>query len=541
MSIADELLKMKSLLDAGLITQAEFDAQKNQMLGAVTPQPAQSQSDVTTDDVTSAQSTSDGSDDQQEEPASDSPEAMTKEAPSPVGQPAPPPPVGFTGRTAPPTSGVSEVGAEEVHDVEPTGTPDEELLELEAATAKLSTNDGDDPQHDGEFEERIPVDEQPDLGTKQVDVTQHVDAEEDIESVEGEDSAEDSLTDSPDGDDVQPDVDVESQSQLETVEKPAGDDHHAPLDALIEDEPAELQQEIEGEAEPANESDLQPPEPPQETTPEDDDGEQGPTPAPPQPVARQSASEEVTTKDNAQTPSPQRERRKLLAALVAVLVIAVAFRGGVLLSQSGQETPATRSEQASASLPQPDETAAATQPEPTTAPTTSLAPTATSAPTTTAPPPATTAPDDAFAPSLPWIVRSASGSDQGSKVVASSLVDNWDHGNCQSLTSDYTVRDPDGVVKVEWLMIYVEGQVPTGTPDADCASQTYELVDGTEQSGTWRVTYHVSPFIQCAKYEVAIKITDALGNTTVYTLGEMSWGGSNPPSTCPAGEQYETG
>ena len=287
MSIADELLKLKSLLDAGLITQAEFDAQKNQMLGVTKPQPAQSQSDVTTDDVTSAQDTSDGSDDQQEEPASDSPEAMTKEASSPVGQPAPPPPVGFTGRAAPPTSEVTEVDAEEVHDVEPTGTPDDELLDLEAATAELPTNDSDDLQNGDDVEERIPVDEQPDLGTKQVDAIQHVDAEETIESVEGEDSAESSLPDSPDEDDVQPDVDTESQPQLETVEKPASDDQHAPLDGLIEDESAELQQEIEDGVEPANDSDLQPPEPPQETTSEDDDGEQDPTPAPTQPVAPQ--------------------------------------------------------------------------------------------------------------------------------------------------------------------------------------------------------------------------------------------------------------
>jgi len=592
-STADELLKMKSLLDAGLITRAEFDAQKSQMLGVVAPQPAQSQSDGTTDDVTSAQSTSDGSDDQPEEPASDSPEAMTKEAPSPVGQSAPPPPVGFTGRTAPPTSGANEVDTEEVHDVEATGSVDEELLDLDAATTELPTNYGDDPQHDGELEERIPVDEQPDLGTKPVDAIQHADAEESTESVEGEDSTESSLTDSSDGSDVGPDVDTESQSQLETAEKPASDDHHAPLDGLSEDGPAELQQEIEDGVEPANDSDPQPPEPPQETTSEDDDGEQDPTPAPPQPVAPQSPSEEVTTQGKAQTPSPKRESRKLLVALVAVLVIAVAFTGGLLLNRSGQETPATQSEQASASPPQPDETAATTQPETTTAPTTTAAPETTAAPTTTAapettaaptttaapettaaptttaasettraptisaapetttaptlsatptttsPPPATTAPTDTFAPSLPWIVRSASGSDQGSTVIIPpNIVDDWHHGNCHSYTSDTTVSDPDGVVKVEWLMIYIEGQVPTGTPDAACTSQTYELIDGTEQSGTWRLTHHVSPFIQCAKYNQAIKITDALGNTTVDIFGGIWFGGSNPPSTCNAGDQY---
>ena len=125
--------------------------------------------------------------------------------------------------------------------------------------------------------------------------------------------------------------------------------------------------------------------------------------------------------------------------------------------------------------------------------------------------------------------------------MAGSHVDSWHHGNCHSYISDSTVSDPDGVVKVEWLMIYVEGQVPTGTPNPACTSQTYELVDGTASSGTWRLTYHVSPFIQCAKYNQAIKITDALGNTTVHTFGGFWFGGSNPPSTCPAGEQYETG
>lgn len=36
MSNADELLKFKEMLDAGIITQAEFDAQKNKLLGHVT-------------------------------------------------------------------------------------------------------------------------------------------------------------------------------------------------------------------------------------------------------------------------------------------------------------------------------------------------------------------------------------------------------------------------------------------------------------------------------------------------------------------------
>jgi hypothetical protein len=103
------------------------------------------------------------------------------------------------------------------------------------------------------------------------------------------------------------------------------------------------------------------------------------------------------------------------------------------------------------------------------------------------------------------------------------------------------VSDPDGVVKVEWLLVYVEGQVPTETPDAACTSQTYELLDGTEQSGTWRITHHISPIIQCAKYEQAVKITDALGNTTVRTINGMWFGGSNPPSTCQPSERYETG
>ncbi|MDA0300854.1 MAG: SHOCT domain-containing protein [Actinobacteria bacterium] len=560
-STADELLKLKTLLDAGLITQAEFDAQKNQMLGVVAPQPVQSQSDVATDVVTSPRDISDRVDDQQEEPPSDSPEAVTKEAPSPVGQPAPPPPVGFTGRTAPPSR-----GEEEVHDVEPTGTPDEELLDLEATTAVLPTNDGDDLQHGDEIEESIAVDEQSDLGAKQVDAIQHVDAEETIESVEGEDSSESSLTNSPDESDAQPAGGTESQPRLETVDKPVSDDQPDPLDGLIEDEPAELQQEIEDGVEPANDSDLQPPGPPQETTSEEDDGEQDPTPAPPQPVAPQSPSEEVTPQDKAQTSSPQRESRKLLVTLVAVLVIAVAFMGGLLLSRSGQETPATQSEQASASLTELDEIAATTQPkneedviepsvpsspattesrtestlEETTQQSGVPALSSTTVPETAQQPETTSGPTDTFAPSLPWIVRSASGSDQGSTVIiASSAVDSWHHGNCRSYTSDSTVSDPDGVSKVEWLMIYVEGQIPTGTPDADCVSQTFELIDGTDQSGTWRVTYHVSPFIQCAKYNQAIKITDTLGNTTVHNIGGFWFGGSDPPSTCPADEQYE--
>jgi len=561
MSIADELLKMKSLLDAGLITQAEFDAQKNQLLGVQNAQPDQSPTEITSRTDPSPQNTTDEIDHQRQELASDSPVTRTQTEPSHFGQSAPPPPVGFTGRAAPPTS-----EATAVHRSESTEAPSDEQSDV-ATTADPPDNSLEDLQGDYEVELDDSANQQLESNTKSIEVHQHEDTERGIPDVAKEDeSTESSVTNSPDLDDVQNEVEDESQSHSETLEQPDTENHQPSLNSISEDKSVEIQQEITDPPEQANGSDLPPPVPPQEIE-TSHDGDADITSAPPQPPALQHPSDSAPTNEKSQAPSTQHASRNRSMVLVGVLVIAVAFMGGLLVNRSNQEAPATQPEQSSAATTQPEQISSTTQSEAetdtvnpvppsspaSTAPQTenteaettrqSIAPS--SQPTTVPPDPespeTTNASTETFSPSLPWIVRSASGSDQGSTVIiASSAVDNWHHGNCHSYTSDSTVSDPDGVVKVEWLMIYIEGQIPTGTPDADCVSQTFELIDGTEQSGTWRVTYHVSPFIQCAKYNQAIKITDTLGNTTVHTIGGFWFGGSDPPSTCAAGEQYET-
>ena len=561
MSIADELLKMKSLLDAGLITQAEFDAQKNQLLGVQNAQPDQSPTEITSRIDPSPQNTTDEFDHQRQELASDSPVTTTQTEPSHFVQSAPPPPVGFIGRAAPPTGEVTAV-----HRGKSTEAPSDEQSDV-ATTADPPDNSLEDLQGDYEVELDDSANQQLESNTKSIEVHQHEDTERGIPDVaKGDESTESSVTNSPDLDDVQNEVEDESQSHSETLEQPETENHQPSLNSISEDKSVEIQQEITESPEQANGSDLPPPVPPQEIE-TSDDGDADITPAPPQPPALQHPSDSAPTNEKSQAPSTQHASRNRSMVLVGVLVIAVAFMGGLLVNRSNQEAPATQPEQSSAATTQPEQISSTTQSEAetdtvysvppsspaSTAPQTenteaettrqSIAPS--SQPTTVPPdlqsPETTNASTETFSPSLPWIVRSASGSDQGSTVIiASSAVDNWHHGNCHSYTSDSTVSDPDGVAKVEWLMIYIEGQIPTGTPDADCVSQTFELIDGTEQSGTWRVTYHVSPFIQCAKYNQAIKITDTLGNTTVHTIGGFWFGGSDPPSTCAAGEQYET-